>query len=112
MSNISVGSKFWIEKDGQFFLGKGRVQLLKAIRENGSITAAAKSLSMSYKKAWEAINAMNELSEKPLVTRTTGGIGGGGTVITPDGENAIDLYDGLIDTATAFVETETKLLTK
>ena len=107
MQNISIGSKFWIEKNGQFFLGKGRVQLLKAVKKKGSISAAAKSMSMSYKKAWESVDAMNTLADQPLVQRTTGGKGGGGTVLTEEGEKAIQLYEQLIKNSAEFVESET-----
>lgn len=107
MQNITIGSKFWIEKDGQFFLGKGRVELLKAVGETGSISAAAKSMNMSYKKAWESIDAMNALADQPLVERTTGGKGGGGTVVTKEGEKAIQLYEQLIKNSAEFVQSET-----
>lgn len=107
MQSITIGSKFWIEKDGQFFLGKGRVLLLKAVRETGSISSAAKSMSMSYKKAWESIDAMNAVADQPLVERTTGGKGGGGTVLTEEGEQAIQLYEQLIRNSAEFVESET-----
>lgn len=107
MQNITIGSKFWIEKNGQFFLGKSRVELLKAVREAGSISAAAKSMNMSYKKAWESIDAMNTLADQPLVERTAGGKGGGGTVVTKEGEKAIQLYEQLIKNSAEFVESET-----
>lgn len=110
MQNITIGSKFWIEKNGQFFLGKGRVELLKAVGETGSISAAAKSMNMSYKKAWESVDAMNALADQPLVERKTGGKGGGGTVVTEEGEKAIQLYEELIQNSTVFVESETEML--
>jgi molybdate transport system regulatory protein len=110
MQNITIGSKFWIEKNGQFFLGKGRVELLKAVKETGSISAAAKSMNMSYKKAWESIDAMNALADQPLVERTIGGKGGGGTVVTEEGEKAIQLYEELIQNSTVFVESSTEML--
>lgn len=106
MKNISLGSKFWVEKDGEFYLGKGRVQLLKAIKREGSISRAAKSMSMSYKKAWESVNAMNVLSDIPLVHTATGGSGGGGTVVTEEGDKAIALYDKLMAQSKEFIETQ------
>jgi molybdate transport system regulatory protein len=62
--------------------GKGRIELLKKIAELGSISAAAKTLGLSYKTAWEAVEAMNNLSEAPLVARVAGGKCGGGTTLT------------------------------
>ena len=106
MDNITVGNKLWLEKNGQFFLGKGRVELLKAIANCGSISAAAKSMKMSYKKAWAAVNDMNALSDEPLVIRITGGAGGGGTSITQVGKEAIELYENFEANSRDFLKNE------
>lgn len=66
--------------------------LLERIKDCGSITKAAKSMGMSYRNAWELVASMNRLSDKPLVDRFTGGKGGGGTVLTKDGEKTITLF--------------------
>ena len=66
-----------------------RVALLEKLAERGSITAAAKALGVSYKGAWEAIEALNNLSDAPLVERTVGGTGGGGTRLTKHGEKVL-----------------------
>ena len=55
------------------FLGDTRIRLLEAIAKHGSISQAAKAVPLSYKAAWDAIDAMNNLAEHPLVTRVTGG---------------------------------------
>jgi len=60
--------------------------LLHAIGTNGSINQAAKSVGLSYKAAWERIEALNNLSPLPLIVRQTGGSGGGGTVLTENGQ--------------------------
>lgn len=60
--------------------------LLQAVACNGSINQAAKSVGLSYKAAWERIEALNNLSSQPLITRKTGGSGGGGTVLTEEGQ--------------------------
>ena len=80
---MKIDGRFWLTKDGENFLGSGRIELLEKIAETGSILAAAKAMKMSYKAAWERIEAMNRLSERPIIERTTGGKGGGGTVLTP-----------------------------
>lgn len=85
MSDIHIETRFWIEKDGQTFLGSGRISLLEEIVKTGSISKAAKSLGMSYKKAWELIDKMNSIAETPLVTKETGGKNGGGTMLTDKG---------------------------
>ena len=60
------------------FLGDKRVRLLEAIEAHGSISQAAKQVPLSYKAAWDAVDAMNNLADRPLVERSTGGRAGGG----------------------------------
>lgn len=72
-----------------------RVALLEKVAELGSITAAAKAVGTSYKGAWEAIDALNNLSERPLVERSAGGSGGGGTRLTAHGEQVLSLLRDL-----------------
>ena len=60
-------------------LGDVRIRLLEAIAETGSISKAAPLVPLSYKGAWDAVDAMNNLAEQPLVARSTGGRQGGGT---------------------------------
>lgn len=84
--------RFWIESPQGTFLGMGRVLLLERIREHGSISAAARSMQMSYRQAWELVNSMNQYSQAPLVQSATGGKGGGGASLTHTGEKAIDLF--------------------
>ncbi|MDD2951430.1 MAG: TOBE domain-containing protein [Sulfuricurvum sp.] len=80
---MKIDGRFWLTKNGQSFLGTGRIELLERIDKIGSIHAAAKEMKMSYKAAWERINGMNALADQPLIERTTGGKGGGGTKLTP-----------------------------
>lgn len=74
------------------FLGDARVRLLEAIATHGSITQAAKQVPLSYKAAWDAVDAMNNLAERPLVARTVGGRSGGGTQLTEHGERLVAMY--------------------
>lgn len=69
-----------------------RLSLLERIDSLGSITAAAKAVGLSYKAAWQAVDALNALSEKPLVSRATGGAGGGGTTLTPEGRGLVQAF--------------------
>ncbi|MGZ5208927.1 MAG: TOBE domain-containing protein [Sulfuricurvum sp.] len=80
---MKIDGRFWLTKENQSFLGAGRIELLERIDQTGSINAAAKEMKMSYKAAWERINGMNLLADQPLIERTTGGRGGGGTKLTP-----------------------------
>ena len=74
------------------FLLEKRIALLQAIEASGSISKAAKMVPMSYKAAWDAIDAINNLCPHAVVSRETGGKGGGGTKITPYGHNLINTY--------------------
>jgi molybdate transport system regulatory protein len=74
------------------FLGGDRINLLEKIDELGSITKAAKDVGISYKTAWDAVNAINNLAEKPLVDRSAGGRGGGGTSLTAEGKKVIHQF--------------------
>lgn len=72
-----------------------RIALLGHIAEQGSITRAAKSAGLSYKAAWDAIDELNNLAQKPLVERSVGGKGGGGARLTQEGERVLRLYQRL-----------------
>ncbi len=73
-------------------LGDVRIRLLEAIAETGSISKAAPLVPLSYKGAWDAVDAMNNLAEQPLVARSTGGRQGGGTTLTTHGLKMVALY--------------------
>lgn len=90
-----IKSRFWIEGEEGTYLGEGRVRLLIAIQQFGSISAAAKSLGISYRKAWKMVDIMNEQANSPLVVRQTGGKSGGGTVVTEKGTQVINSYKSL-----------------
>lgn len=63
-------------------IGPGKIALLEAIAREGSISAAARSLNMSYRRAWELVSALNETFASPVVARLTGGRRGGGASLT------------------------------
>ncbi|MEW6721277.1 MAG: TOBE domain-containing protein [Thermodesulfobacteriota bacterium] len=73
--------------DGPF--GGYRIRLLEEIGRLGSITAAARAVGVSYKTAWDAVDAMNNASERDLVCRVAGGSGGGGTTLTEEGKETV-----------------------
>jgi len=102
-----IGGKLWIECNGQKIFGPGPVELLALIEQTGSISKAAKEMNMSYKKAWEIINALNELVAHPLVTTQSGGEKGGGSVITDDAKKLIEYHKQLRERFEAFLEKET-----
>ncbi|GAB2612431.1 hypothetical protein GCM10027035_06000 [Emticicia sediminis] len=84
-----------IESEDERFFGPGRLQLLENIIETGSISQAAKQMGMSYKKAWDMVNAMNQHTTKPIVSTQTGGEKGGGTIVTEEGKELITAFKKL-----------------
>lgn len=103
MSEYHINSRLWIgSKKGTLF-GDGRIELLREIQKHGSISKAAKAMKMSYKKAWRLVDEMNKHSKKPLVEQQIGGKGGGGTVLSEAGENAIRIYSKLKEKQRAFL---------
>ena len=96
----------WIEGSEGTFLGYGRVALLERIREYGSITEAAKSLEIPYRKAWLLIDSMNREVPKPYVVTSAGGRKGGGTVVTPEGERAIEAFWKIHENFQKFIKSQ------
>lgn len=88
----TIKSRIWITDGENTFLGEGRIFLLKEIEKHGSISKAAKAMKMSYKKAWQLVNSMNEQAPELLVTPKTGGVGGGGSVLSEAGKRAIEAF--------------------
>jgi molybdate transport system regulatory protein len=87
-------------------LGPGKVQLLEAIRDTGSIAAAGRTMSMSYKRAWHLVDTMNRCFSSPLVEASKGGSHGGGAHLTPLADEVITLYRRLESRARKATETE------
>jgi len=88
-TTFALQGTVWMTVGGEKFGGPGRVELLAAIAATGSISQAAKTLGISYKGAWDAIDAMNNLAGEALVERVAGGKGGGGTRLTARGEQLV-----------------------
>jgi molybdate transport system regulatory protein len=102
-----VQSSTWIEKDGELYLGGGRVMLLERLGELGSIAAAARSMHLTYRNAWLWVDSMNNLAPSPLVLRTTGGIGGSHAQLTEEGLKAIKKYKELRHKLEKLMQSET-----
>ncbi len=73
-------------------IGPGKVALLEAIDHTGSISAAARSMNMSYRRAWNLVNTMNSYFHQPVVRSHSGGRGGGGATVTAMGHTLLDHY--------------------
>ncbi len=70
-------------------LGPGKIHLLEAVLEHGSISGAARSMDMAYRHAWELLDDMNRCFRQPVVEGARGGRSGGGAKVTPFGEEVI-----------------------
>ncbi len=81
-------------------IGHGKVELLERIAASGSISAAAREMAMSYKRAWDLVEEMNRIFGKPMLETQKGGPGGGGARLTPAGEAVVARYRA-IERATA-----------
>jgi molybdate transport system regulatory protein len=87
-------------------IGPGKVALLEAIAQTGSISSAAKALGMSYRRAWVLVDETNRCLVRPAVRTASGGARGGGTALTPTGEELVRRYRTLEQRAEIAAEHE------
>ena len=92
--------------DSGLVVGPGKVELLEHIRDTGSISAAGRRMRMSYRRAWDLVDAMNRHFASPVVETATGGAGGGGARLTGMGEDVIAHYRRIQARATETVGAE------
>lgn len=81
-----------VDLGGDRAIGPGKIRLLEAIRDTGSITKAGGALGMSYRRAWLLIDDMKNCFREPVIAAQVGGSHGGGAVLTPFGMKLIDQY--------------------
>lgn len=79
----------------RYAMGPGKADLLEAIRDTGSISAAGRKLAMSYRRAWLLVDEMNACFKAPVVKARLGGVKGGGAEVTPLGLEALRRYRAL-----------------
>ena len=91
-TGIVMKTKVWVEKDGKLLMGTGRATLLERIDQLGSISAAARSMKLTYRNAWLWVEAMNRLAAVPLVVKSAGGERGGFARLTEEGRRIVDEY--------------------
>lgn len=91
-------------------LGPGKVELLEQIAAFGSISAAARGMEMSYKRAWDLVEEMNHMFGKPLVSAQTGGKHGGGARLTPVGLAVVSRFRAIERAAKAAAEKQLEAL--
>lgn len=93
-------------------IGPGKAQLLEHIAETGSISAAARCMGMSYRRAWLLVDTMNQCFKSPLVETATGGKGGGGARISDFGREVLQRYREMEDKAALAVATDMEQFAK
>jgi molybdate transport system regulatory protein len=87
---IIVRSKVWLEYEGSFLMGEGRAELLRCVKERGSLAAAARSMGMAYSHAWKEVKEMTDAVGGAVVATESGGEGGGGSRLTALGEMLLE----------------------
>lgn len=93
-------------------IGPGKAELLGLIDRTGSISAAAREMGMSYRRAWTLVETMNTAFREPLVAAATGGKGGGGASVTSFGHEALKRYRAMEEKAAASVTAEMNAFTE
>lgn len=90
---LHLEGRFWLTIGASGYAGEGRVALLEAIDQHGSLNKAAKALGLSYKSAWDALQFLNNAAGVSLVDASTGGRGGGGSRLTPSGRWLVEVFN-------------------
>jgi len=98
--------------DQQPAMGPGRARLVGLIDTTGSISAAARSMGMSYRRAWQLVEAINASFSEPVVTTAVGGKRGGGAVVTPFGREVVRRYRAMEDKASAAIAADLRSYTR
>lgn len=96
---FKVQFRLRIYRDEDIAIGPGKVALVEAIAETGSISAAARRLGMSYRRAWLLVDELNRSLRKPAVITAAGGKHGGGATLTREGENLVKRYRAIEGTS-------------
>lgn len=91
-------------------IGPGKVDLLEAVRDHGSISAAARHLGMSYRRAWLLLDEMNRTLKAPVISTAQGGAARGGAALTPTGEAVVDRYRAIESIAATAAASEVAAL--
>jgi molybdate transport system regulatory protein len=90
--NLTLGVRLRVVLEREIAIGPGKADLLEAIAATGSISAAARRMGMSYKRAWLLVDTMNHCFRTPLVAAAKGGQAGGGARLTPLGQQVLRRY--------------------
>jgi len=89
-------------------MGPGKAELIARIAETGSISAAARAMRMSYRRAWQLVEALNQDFRGPVVTTAIGGTRGGGARVTPFGQRLVRQFRAMEGKASAVIDADLK----
>jgi len=95
MSEEKIDVHLSVRSNGKFLVGRDRIRILEAVAEHRSITKAAKAVGFSYKAAWDAVAAINNLLPSPAFRTRAGGRSGGGAEVTEEGRRLIETFNRL-----------------
>jgi molybdate transport system regulatory protein len=90
--SLKLHGDIWLGQDESSGVGDRRISLLEQIDRTGSITQAAKAVGISYKTAWDTLDAMKNMSGAPLLESVSGGAHGGGSRLTGEGRKLVEMY--------------------
>ncbi len=96
--------RFRIDFSESSNIGPGKIGLLQEIKNSGSVSQAARSLGLSYRRAWLLLDSLNKSFDKPVTVNSVGGRGGGGAQVTPFGVALIERYRELESEISAIAE--------
>ncbi len=103
-SRVRAASRVILHEDGEVFFGPGTEQLFALVAETGSLHQAAKSMGMSYSKAWRMAREAEDHAGMRLLSRRTGGVAGGGSALTREGRQLVDRFRALCEEADAEID--------
>ena len=89
-------------------IGPGKAELIERIGKTGSISAAARAMRMSYRRAWQLVEALNHDFREPVVTTAIGGTRGGGARVTPFGQQLVRQYRAMETRASSAITADLK----
>jgi molybdate transport system regulatory protein len=101
MEGLEPRIKVWLEKDGKLVFSGYRAELLRSIRQTGSLAEAAERMGLSYRRAWGKIREIETNLGEPLVESRRGGAKGGRSRLTALGERLLEEFEALLTKASA-----------
>jgi molybdate transport system regulatory protein len=106
---FEIKAKIWLESDSKCVIGKGRAELLKKVKELGSLSEVAKSMNMAYSHAWSEIKEIEEVVGSPIIKTSRGGNNRGGSCLTEFGEEILKLFENEKKSLDSYISKRNKI---